>query len=72
MWFKVLNLILQVSKTLPFDRVFDVDLTRVVLCVCRTNSDSALHTSVMNPPPGDLFTAGLSLAAQGRLTGQWL
>ncbi|XP_029957738.1 CREB-regulated transcription coactivator 2 isoform X2 [Salarias fasciatus] len=24
----------------------------------RTNSDSALHTSVMNPPPGDPFTAG--------------
>ncbi|KAK9961590.1 hypothetical protein ABG768_009367 [Culter alburnus] len=31
----------------------------------RTNSDSALHTSVMNPPAGDPF-AGLSLAAQGR------
>lgn len=24
----------------------------------RTNSDSALHTSVMNPPSGDPFTAG--------------
>ncbi|XP_077577468.1 CREB-regulated transcription coactivator 2-like isoform X2 [Stigmatopora nigra] len=24
----------------------------------RTNSDSALHTSVMNPPPGDPFAAG--------------
>uniref|UniRef100_A0A8C2IBH2 CREB regulated transcription coactivator 2 n=1 Tax=Cyprinus carpio TaxID=7962 RepID=A0A8C2IBH2_CYPCA len=27
------------------------------VCVCRTNSDSALHTSVMNPPAGDPFTA---------------
>ncbi|KAK7158388.1 hypothetical protein R3I93_009564 [Phoxinus phoxinus] len=32
----------------------------------RTNSDSALHTSVMNPPAADPFSAGLSLAAQGR------
>lgn len=24
----------------------------------RTNSDSALHTSVMNPPTGDPFTTG--------------
>ncbi|XP_050986811.1 CREB-regulated transcription coactivator 2 isoform X1 [Labeo rohita] len=30
----------------------------------RTNSDSALHTSVMNPPGGDPFNAGLS--APGR------
>ncbi|KAL1258515.1 hypothetical protein QQF64_009092, partial [Cirrhinus molitorella] len=30
----------------------------------RTNSDSALHTSVMNPPAGDPFAAGLS--APGR------
>ncbi|XP_073703383.1 CREB-regulated transcription coactivator 2 isoform X2 [Garra rufa] len=30
----------------------------------RTNSDSALHTSVMNPPAGDPFTAGLN--ASGR------
>lgn len=34
------------------------------ICVCvylhphRTNSDSALHTSVMNPPTGDPFTTG--------------
>ncbi|XP_056126232.1 CREB-regulated transcription coactivator 2 [Rhinichthys klamathensis goyatoka] len=32
----------------------------------RTNSDSALHTSVMNPPAADPFSVGLSLAAQGR------
>ncbi|XP_067303835.1 CREB-regulated transcription coactivator 2 isoform X2 [Pseudorasbora parva] len=32
----------------------------------RTNSDSALHTSVMNPPAGDPFAAGLSLSAQAR------
>ncbi|XP_077454622.1 CREB-regulated transcription coactivator 2 [Stigmatopora argus] len=31
----------------------------------RTNSDSALHTSVMNPPPGDPFAAG-SHALGGR------
>ncbi|XP_038850387.1 CREB-regulated transcription coactivator 2-like [Salvelinus namaycush] len=36
----------------------------------RTNSDSALHTSVMNPPAGDLFNAGHTLTLQGRLTGQ--
>uniref|UniRef100_A0A671SGC7 Transducer of regulated CREB activity middle domain-containing protein n=1 Tax=Sinocyclocheilus anshuiensis TaxID=1608454 RepID=A0A671SGC7_9TELE len=36
----------------------------VCVCVCRTNSDSALHTSVMNPPAGDLFSAGLT--APGR------
>ncbi|XP_077086095.1 CREB-regulated transcription coactivator 2 [Siphateles boraxobius] len=34
----------------------------------RTNSDSALHTSVMNPPAADPFSAGLSLTAQGRRT----
>uniref|UniRef100_A0A672LYT2 CREB regulated transcription coactivator 2 n=1 Tax=Sinocyclocheilus grahami TaxID=75366 RepID=A0A672LYT2_SINGR len=33
----------------------------------RTNSDSALHTSVMNPPAGDLFSAGLT--APGRQAG---
>ncbi len=31
----------------------------VCVCVCRTNSDSALHTSVMNPPAGDPFSSGL-------------
>ncbi|XP_035607091.1 CREB-regulated transcription coactivator 2-like isoform X2 [Oncorhynchus keta] len=36
----------------------------------RTNSDSALHTSVMNPPAGDPFSAGHTLTPQGRLTGQ--
>nr|AGL94529.1 putative CREB regulated transcription coactivator 2-like protein [Oncorhynchus mykiss] len=35
----------------------------------RTNSDSALHTSVMNPPAGDPFNAGHTLTLQGRLTG---
>lgn len=29
-----------------------------VVFFSRTNSDSALHTSVMNPPSGDPFTAG--------------
>lgn len=37
---------------------------------CRTNSDSALHTSVMNPPAGDPFSAGHTLTPQGRLTGE--
>uniref|UniRef100_A0A8C1MXB8 Transducer of regulated CREB activity C-terminal domain-containing protein n=1 Tax=Cyprinus carpio TaxID=7962 RepID=A0A8C1MXB8_CYPCA len=32
----------------------------VCVCVCRTNSDSALHTSVMNPPAGDPFTSLLT------------
>ncbi|CAB1334270.1 unnamed protein product, partial [Coregonus sp. 'balchen'] len=36
----------------------------------RTNSDSALHTSVMNPPAGDTFSAGHTLTPQGRRTGQ--
>ncbi|XP_010883403.1 CREB-regulated transcription coactivator 2 [Esox lucius] len=37
----------------------------------RTNSDSALHTSVMNPPAGDAFSAGHMLTHhQGRRTGQ--
>ncbi|XP_078027431.1 CREB-regulated transcription coactivator 2 isoform X3 [Epinephelus lanceolatus] len=38
----------------------------------RTNSDSALHTSVMNPPTGDPFTTGgPTLTPQGnRRTGQ--
>ncbi|CAL8248810.1 unnamed protein product [Lota lota] len=30
----------------------------------RTNSDSALHTSVMNPPSGDPFSSGHSLTPQ--------
>lgn len=38
--------------------------------LCRTNSDSALHTSVMNPPAGDPFSAGHTLTPQGRLTGE--
>ncbi|KAM9310074.1 CREB-regulated transcription coactivator 2 isoform 2-T2 [Pholidichthys leucotaenia] len=38
----------------------------------RTNSDSALHTSVMNPPTGDPFTTGTpTMTSQGsRCTGQ--
>ncbi|KAJ7985585.1 hypothetical protein DPEC_G00353600 [Dallia pectoralis] len=37
----------------------------------RTNSDSALHTSVMNPPAGDAFSPGHTLTHhQGRRTGQ--
>ncbi|XP_017568575.1 CREB-regulated transcription coactivator 2 isoform X1 [Pygocentrus nattereri] len=35
----------------------------------RTNSDSALHTSVMNPPTGDPFSAGHNLNPQGRRSG---
>ncbi|XP_007233417.2 CREB-regulated transcription coactivator 2 isoform X2 [Astyanax mexicanus] len=35
----------------------------------RTNSDSALHTSVMNPPAGDPFSAGHTLNPQGRRSG---
>lgn len=37
----------------------------------RTNSDSALHTSVMNPPAADPFTTGgHTLTPQSRRTGQ--
>ncbi|KAM8826082.1 CREB-regulated transcription coactivator 2 [Synchiropus picturatus] len=38
----------------------------------RTNSDSALHTSVMNPPSGDPFTTGgpTLLPHSGRRTGE--
>ncbi|KAG7282996.1 hypothetical protein CRUP_028513 [Coryphaenoides rupestris] len=37
----------------------------------RTNSDSALHTSVMNPPTGDPFSSGHSLTPQtSRRAGQ--
>ncbi|XP_073728757.1 CREB-regulated transcription coactivator 2 isoform X2 [Misgurnus anguillicaudatus] len=32
----------------------------------RTNSDSALHTSVMNPPAGDSFSGGQMFTPQGR------
>ncbi|XP_076826803.1 CREB-regulated transcription coactivator 2 isoform X2 [Brachyhypopomus gauderio] len=35
----------------------------------RTNSDSALHTSVMNPPPSDPFSGGHTLNPQGRRSG---
>ncbi|XP_017327200.1 CREB-regulated transcription coactivator 2 isoform X2 [Ictalurus punctatus] len=35
----------------------------------RTNSDSALHTSVMNPPTGDLYSAGHTLHPHGRRSG---
>ncbi|XP_058246562.1 CREB-regulated transcription coactivator 2-like isoform X2 [Hemibagrus wyckioides] len=35
----------------------------------RTNSDSALHTSVMNPPTGDPFSAGHTLNPHGRRSG---
>ncbi|MCJ8728720.1 hypothetical protein PDJAM_G00007580 [Pangasius djambal] len=35
----------------------------------RTNSDSALHTSVMNPPTGDPFSAGHALNPHGRRSG---
>ncbi|XP_041963535.1 CREB-regulated transcription coactivator 2 [Alosa sapidissima] len=35
----------------------------------RTNSDSALHTSVMNPPTGDPFSSGHTLTPQGRRSG---
>ncbi|KAI5618251.1 CREB-regulated transcription coactivator 2-like [Silurus asotus] len=35
----------------------------------RTNSDSALHTSVMNPPTGDPFNAGHTLNPHGRHGG---
>lgn len=33
-------------------------LNTAPLSLFRTNSDSALHTSVMNPPTGDPFTTG--------------
>ncbi|KAM9851678.1 CREB-regulated transcription coactivator 2 [Aulostomus maculatus] len=36
----------------------------------RTNSDSALHTSVMNPPTGDPFTTGGPTLTPHRRTGQ--
>ncbi|KAM4579920.1 CREB-regulated transcription coactivator 2 isoform 1-T1 [Odontesthes bonariensis] len=37
----------------------------------RTNSDSALHTSVMNPPPGDAFAmGGLNPPSGSRRSGQ--
>ncbi|XP_029694089.1 CREB-regulated transcription coactivator 2 isoform X2 [Takifugu rubripes] len=36
----------------------------------RTNSDSALHTSVMNPPSGDPFTTGAPTLTLQRRTGQ--
>ncbi|XP_060777814.1 CREB-regulated transcription coactivator 2-like isoform X2 [Neoarius graeffei] len=35
----------------------------------RTNSDSALHTSVMNPPTGDPFSTGYALSPHGRRSG---
>ncbi|XP_035386777.1 CREB-regulated transcription coactivator 2-like isoform X2 [Electrophorus electricus] len=35
----------------------------------RTNSDSALHTSVMNPPPSDSFSAAHTINPQGRRSG---
>ncbi|XP_053350694.1 CREB-regulated transcription coactivator 3 isoform X2 [Clarias gariepinus] len=35
----------------------------------RTNSDSALHTSVMNPPTGDPFSAGHGLNPHARRSG---
>ncbi|XP_062848456.1 CREB-regulated transcription coactivator 2 isoform X2 [Trichomycterus rosablanca] len=35
----------------------------------RTNSDSALHTSVMNPPSGDPFGAGHAVNLHGRCSG---
>ncbi|KAI7808203.1 putative CREB-regulated transcription coactivator 2-like, partial [Triplophysa rosa] len=34
--------------------------------VCRTNSDSALHTSVMNPAAGESFGGGQTFTPQGR------
>lgn len=37
--------------------------------VHRTNSDSALHTSVMNPPSGDPFTTGAPTLTLQRRTG---
>lgn len=37
--------------------------------VLRTNSDSALHTSVMNPPTGDPFTTGAPTLTLQRRTG---
>ncbi|XP_028837537.1 CREB-regulated transcription coactivator 1 isoform X2 [Denticeps clupeoides] len=35
----------------------------------RTNSDSALHISVMNPPSGDPFSSGHAVNSQGRRSG---
>lgn len=45
-------------------------LEMFVAFLFRTNSDSALHTSVMNPNVQDSFNCGPGLAPQNRRSGE--
>ncbi len=62
-YFFILNIIFERFTSSVVSALICVIFIHINVCVCvcarRTNSDSALHTSVMNPPAGDPFSAGL-------------